>query len=458
MFIIIGLGALLAVAGFLRPPKRALDLLLPRFVIPILFWGVTFWPSLKILLFGEDPTQPLNVVYHEQQMGAALVYFLACMVACWTGFLLLPKDWGKGARLTRNFRLRISSPSRVRTVSYWLITGSFVMALLGKGPALFNENWGASPVGEYPVIFYITTFLVPASATMAAVIFGLVWPSDRQDRHLGLYLGGLLMLTLASITHMASFSRGAGVMLPLIVLGYIGGSGRIPVKTLFIAGGFAIYASAVGLSGRGIYGHNGGALLYLKHFFSGEVAISDAFGSGGSATESLTPLCVVMQAAVAGVDLTPMSKIRWLFFQIPVPHIGGLGGSFTLDATIMVGGVGNFGYTATMFGDTFGHFGWLGALAFCYMGALYRLVENIATKPIDLTMETPIIWVVLPATYFAFMAGNFNTFRAWNSSFTFSVGMVVLVFWAIGRMLGSQPHEEQPQDELPMLPDDPSFY
>ncbi len=201
----------------------------------------------------------------------------------------------------------------------------------------------------------------------------------------------------------------------------------------------------VGLTGRGAYGHFAGAIPYAEYFLSGGGFSFDTVSSNSLATEVVTPMSVVMAAHEATADIAPMSPFDWMVFQLPLPHIFSFTGRFSLDLTRFLGGEGAWGYTPSMFGDTFAHLGWLGSLAFVYMGFLYRLLERlILSAADDLTVVDAqnFLIALLPIGYYAFLLGTFNNYRSWNSTITFGSAITLFILWLLGKVTSGRTEYE----------------
>lgn len=447
---LIFLGFLLALAGFWWRPSRLIDLLLPRFIVPVTLWLVAFYPALSIALFGDE-SDPMYTQYREEFTVMALAYLLLCFMFWWVGFVLVPKRFGQRSSLLRIVRLQIDNPGRLRFFAVLMVLATTVFLLFSEGPGLLDNSWGEGFLGG-DLVLYVTKFAILPINAMGALLFGLSWPLQKEERRFGHYFSGFFVLLLASLSGFCNFSRGSGIYFPLMVLGYIGSSGKLPVKTCIMAILYAAYCGTVALSGRGEFGHFAGAIPFLGHFFSGNISFSDTLYTLTGATDALSPVCVTMHAIAGGTDIGQMSPLDWAIFQIPIPHIAGIGGTYTLDLTLLLGGTGAWGYTSTMFGDTFAHFGWLGSLWFIYMGMLYRFLENMVISSNDGEGGINLVWLMLPLAYFAFLNGNFNTYRSWNSTFTFGLGAVLVGCW-FWKLIAQRNNDVQvldiQEDELP---------
>jgi hypothetical protein len=426
----------MVLAPLARRPIRFADLLYPRFVVPVIFWIVAFFPA--IYLAGTPQSASVFDSDRVTYQNSALAYLILCLAAFWMGFLI-PLRIPALSRLTANLSFQFDS-AQLRRSAMFVSTLSALYLTIVQGPSLFDQSWGG-PILTSAFFNYINRFIILPMNLLAVIAYGLGWPAREEGKGFITWAGAIYILVLASLPLISTFSRGSGLMPVLMLIGYIGRWRRLPIRATLLVLFVLIYAAHVGLSGRGVYGHYSGVIPYAKHFFSGAgfslAGTGDAIGAG----DSLTPLCVSMGAASTAADVNASTPLQWLIFQIPVPHIYGVGGHFTLDLARYVGGEGSWGYTPTMFGDTFIHLGWWGCLPFIYVGLLFRLLENTIREHQAQGSFGLIAVTMLPAGYFAFFTGCFNTFRQWNSMFTFGIGLILLSLWAFQK-LTSRPAEE----------------
>lgn len=439
------LGIALALLGFRRRPKVAGELVFPRFIIPLLFFIFGILPA--AYYYYIDPPNQTYSIFRIAHQETAMAYICLCMVMFWVGFRIRFRLHAL-ERLIADISFRFNFPATQRAgIIIVTLTSVYMFSLYGA------KLWsGYNDLDLTGALGYITKYVIPPVNVLAAIAYGFGWPEKGEPRRSVVALGAIYVLVLCSIPSVAGFSRGSGLYPILMVLGYVGRFRRIPWFSFILSTFFVIYCSQVGLHGRGIYGHGGGVLNFLTEFRSGAefdfTSASERIMSG----EALTPLSVVMAAGQAHSDLQPLSPMQWIIFQIPVPHVFGLFGTYTLDPTIFVGGAGEWGYTASMFGDTFAHFGWAGCIAFVYMGILYRTLEELVDFYDSRHSRSTLAFLMLPVAYYSFLLGTFNTFRAWNSSFVFGIGILLLILWFYGKL------KNQSEDWSPLplpTPDSP---
>lgn len=427
-------GLAVAMFGFFRRPKTWGELVYPRFLIPLLFWMFGLFP-VAYYYYMEPPNQAYAAyrLYHQEQ---AMLYVLLCMLVFWLGFrfrLRIPRL----ERYVHNTSIRFDYP-RIQRAGLLIATLTGIFLLSTNGSALLD---GHDTLELEGVLGYISRYMILPLNVLAAIAYGFGWPDKGETRRPFVLIGALYILIICSLPLVANFSRGSGLFPMFMVLGYVGRFRRIPWITMAISIFLLIYCAHVGLTGRGLYGHAGGAINYVRHFMSGADYTFLAASERVMAGEALTPLSVIMASAAAGADIGAISPLHWLYFQIPLPHMFGFGGVYTLDATHFLGGQGTWGYTASMFGDTFAHFGWWGCLPFLYMGMLYRLLEELVADYDSGNPGGTLAFLTLPVAYYAFLLGIFNTFRSWNSTFTFGIAIMLIVMGVYAKLKNTQPQE-----------------
>jgi hypothetical protein len=420
------LGLATAMLGFLKRPRTAGELVYPRFFVPLFMWLMGMFPASYYYLMQPPRQKYESLRYGFQEQ--ALLYVLLCTACFWVGYRIHIRIRPLH-RMTENISIRFNH-ARLQQVGIATasVVGAFLIALQGSN--LWN---GHDTMQMSGVAGYILRYLIPPLSALAAIAYGFGWPEKGEPRRVLSWVGAIYILSICSLPLIATFSRGSGLYVLLMVLGYIGRFRRIPWLTATGAFILLIYAAHVGLAGRGVYGHTAGAERYLSYFFSGAdfsfVAATERIMAG----EALTPLSVVFAAGANHADLRPLSVLQWWYFQLPIPHMFGIGGEYTLDATLFLGGTGSWGYTVSFFGDTFAHMSWWGCLAFIYMGMLYRILEGLVEGSHGSDREA-IAFLALPVAYLALMFGMFNTFRAWNSAFTFGIGILIVALWVYSNL------------------------
>jgi hypothetical protein len=421
---------LLAGLAFFRRPKTLSAFASPRYCAPLVIWVTGFLP------FVLDLIQPLKVMQswdasRVDYQTKGLLYLVLCLGLFWVGFAL-PMRSKAASRVVNSFSMNFN-PLRLRVIAILMVTATTVHLLFAQGSSLIDVRWGGEYVEEAWVMYVRLRLVFPLNV-MALALYGLGWPGPEVRGRFITWVGAIYVLFLGSLPLCSTFSRGTGMVPLLMLFGYVVGRRRIPVLASVFAVGFLIYAGHVGLSGRGVYGHYAGVLPYMEHFVSGakfEVANS---GTTVKAGDALTPLCVCIDVRDRQAFVDQDTITQWFIFQVPVPHVFGFTGTFTLDLTWFVGGHGGWGYTPTMFGDTFVHLGWWGCLMFIFVGAAYRLLENLIFQ--EATGGGPSIFALAaqPTAYYALVLGCFNTYRSWVSNFTFGIGLIIVLLWALQKV------------------------
>jgi hypothetical protein len=436
------LGTLLSAWPFFRRPQNFSGYVYPRYMVPAMIWLVGFFPALYRCVI-PDPVSRFtrSLQTYEDQ---ALLYLILCLLMFWVGFKV-PLRSRRLTHVLQGISFNLNS-SLLRFLGVATVTATALFLLLAQGSSLLQSDMAGEVMFTGSTAAYIGWMLVLPLNVLAVVFYGLGWPEPEAGNRFPIRAGALYVLFLASLPLMAKFSRGAGLMPMFMLFGYVGRWRRVPIWGAIGAFCFLIYAGHVGLAGRGLYGHYAGIVPYIEFFASGANFSWENWGSTIGAADALTPLSVCVEVHDLGAYVDQMSPLGWLIFQIPVPHIAGLGGTYTTDLTWYVGGHGAWGYTSTMFGDSFIHLGWWGCLAFVYVGMLYRLLENTVESCGGAADSLGIVALtMLPSSYAALAQGVFNTYRGWNSMFTFGIGLVIVILWGLNRMIRQPDYHYQPE-------------
>lgn len=429
------LGTFVCAFGFLRWPRSLYDLLRPRFVIPALIWSSTF----NVIFYHWIFPQPEKYIDYRTYIGSqgetALIYFIVCMLMFWVGMCL---PFGK--MIGRMFvplhyglpldpkKLRI-----LRVFGIFLGVGIFVSLIaMSGGTALYSPVLGIDHRAGY-LRGGISGPLVGALSILASGCIGVSWPEKVRDNPLAVIVS-LFGLMLIGTHFMANFSRGSGLPIAVAALAYAVRYRRVSLIGMGLAICWVLFTAHAGLSGRGIYGHRGGVVPYLIHLvtyssLSGFQVIESSF----IASDAFTATAVTMEAHDA-MDIGAMSPWDWLRFQIPIPRIFGIHPDWHVAVSFFLSGSRNqgFGFTTSIFGDTFIHLGWPGSAIYIFIGIMYRMVSFLAFDLSDKISSKLNPFILLMATsYYAMFLGIFNNFRSWNTTFSYSlylmiIGMIIL--------------------------------
>ncbi len=425
---------MLTCVAFSRRPAHFSGYINPRFVAPVIIWMAYFMPVIVRPFVVAD-----GGVYQEsraQYQNLALCYALLCITAFWLGFVLpLRPKWP--AKITRNISPDLNA-GRLRTMALVVPTVTALFMFYAQGLSLLDKSWAPAPVVPEWVAYLEARLVLPLNV-IAVALYGLGWPARESRWKAATWLGAIYVIFMASVPFSSSFSRGTGLIPMFMLFAYIGRWHRIPIFVTLLAICYLVYSGHVGLTGRGIYGHYAGELPYWSHFFSGADFSAQSSGSAALGGDGVTPLSVAMAVYYENAYVGQLTPLQWIVFQLPVPHIGslttaytGFGGAYTLDLTWFVGGHGSWGFTPTMLGDTFIHLGWWGCLPFVIMGMAYRVLENTIKSYGEQYGQTNILALtVLPTAYCALALGCFNSYRIWVSMFTFGIGLIVVLLWAL---------------------------
>lgn len=431
------IGTLLTAAGFIDRPRAWVDLIRPRFIVPLIFWTGTFYSCFSYV--KADVADPDGFTYYRRDYGTeALLYLVLCLGVFWLGYLVPWLERRIRTITTLENPLFLVPVYQIRMFSLFVALAAAGMLVYSLGFAVLQNASGLIPlwIGS-GFKGYLVGQVVPLAGWVSALCLGLSWP-DRQERSSNFYLLALAIMFFDSMYSMAFFSRGAGLVPPLVVLGFMLRHHRIPWISAIMAIFWAVLCAHAALSGRAFYGHFGGVLPFLSHFFTSMFEWSEAGASATRAMDGYTPLTVTMSAINNAIDLHPLTPAQWLIFQIPIPSFFAKFLPFypewTFDITYAIGGVGTWGYTTAIYGDTFGHFSWFGCLTFFPVGMFYRGVNGFFTR--KLQSHANLLVLALPTSYVAFAIGNFNTYRSWVSQLFFPIVGLIVIAWLIRLFFG----------------------
>ncbi len=421
-FIFLILGTALCLAGWLRWPREPLDLLRPRITVPAIIFYSVFYQFIRFhWLGGNGGTSIAGIArYRWEFAGDALEYVVACLVMFWVGYVL-----PAGANIGSSFeRLTIGAPLSEATLRKWAV-GLALLSLAGglffNGLGLLSSRWGTGYAGSVNInaagivttIYRLYGFLGIAGA----LLLGFSWPSPQQ-RPTGWPLAVVFLLFSDAAPWMAHFSRGAGMFPLLAVVGYVLRYRRVPWATAAFSLFIFLWGVLIALTGRGVFGHNGGALPYISWAWPSVFSWRHLLRATSGAADSFTPLTVVMAGLHDGNNMGRLTKLNWILFQLPLPHF--MRPKWTFFPAIFIAhewnaNVASFGYNPGMFGDTFAHFGYGGALIFAPVGIAYRVVDRLAFAPTPRRQST-LLPLLAPTSYFALVEGCFTNFRALNTA------------------------------------------
>jgi hypothetical protein len=339
----------------------------------------------------------------------------------------------RSKRLTHfaeNLSLNLN-PTLMQVGSVLLVTTTTLFFMFTEGLAVLDDRWGTPSTDPSGAIFYLQWRIAPLFNYIAVAMYGMGWPDRKSSWRTAAWIGAVYILIFASIPMASRFSRGTGLIPLFMIFGYAIRHRRIPIVPTTLAVLFLFYAGHTALSGRAVHGHYAGVLPYVSHLFSPSFEGAESITSL-LAGDSLTPLTVSMTVYYNSAFVDQLSPLSWYIFQLPIPHLYGIGGTYTMDLTHYLGGFGTWGYTAGMFGDTFIHLGWWGCLPFLYMGLAFRFLENaIRGNNSEGLMANVLGLATLPVAYAAMAYGCFSTFRSWNSAFTFGIALVIIMLWVL---------------------------
>lgn len=423
-FLLVLLGLGLCLLGFVKRPRSKLDLVRPRFVVPAFIFLTTFGEV--IYLWFHPDLVDRHTQWRLHQADRALVYFCLCVVGFWIGFAL-PLGRVAARKLTPLHDDIHISTGQIHVAAYILAGFAPVMSLLIGGPGFISYQLGsygglfAGIGGQWLAVFAQITVI------LGAFLLGMSWPAPGQRTPGRIALSSFL-LVLCLLPLAAKFSRGAGMPLIIACFGYAVRYGRVSFLAFMGATLLSVVFARTGLWGRGIYHHHAGFVPFFT--LAAEMFVDsllDAPRIFFQAAGRFTVLTTTMEG-MATTDLRPLSMLDWARLQIPIPRIFGIHPDYTFRVANFVGGARHFGYTSSIYGDTFGHFGFFGACWFIVFGAAYRFVDAIAFRPrVALPDYYNLAIMLVPTSYVAMMLGTHNSFRAWLVPMAYPLYMLLFV-------------------------------
>jgi hypothetical protein len=442
------LGTLICLLGFVKWPKSTFELLRPRFVVPACIWMATF--SQVIVCATIDSDYDVYAMSRDQFGAIALRYICLCLLLFWAGYVLPLGKWAAKPLLAIQGTLPINGKLLYKIAVALVLGGVFLFFIFSGTSCLGIPGLeGGSFISATDSTASSVSTIIGACSMLGAALVGLSWPEKENRTWLGT-LARLALIFLACTSGMCHFSRGSG-------LPALSAAAAFAVRFRRLSFGFiaalvwvALCAHA-GLVGRGFYGHLGGLFPYLSFLvgtsiFGGRELISVFLG----ASDAYTSLCVAMNANTT-TDCHLLTPINWLIFQIPLPRAFGFFPEWTVDYTYFLGGQGNWGYTVSMFGDSFGELGWAGCLVFLVWGVVFKAIDRLSftsnVDPSDRSIQ-PYMMIAF-ISYLGLEMGLFNTNRSMVVALFFPIYAIVALMFLTRIFMGgsaSAPQIHQPAD------------
>lgn len=419
-------GTILCLMGFVIRRQSPLDLLRPRFIVPAMIWLAAFT---HVLIGYFYPPRAHKTIPFEDYMAvhgsAALLYICLALVMFYAGYSL-PIGKKIGQKIGNVGRPIFIADNTLLFCGFSVALLLVSLTVIFAGPSVLRAEWGSFGVSSVILRSGGMGTAIFLLSLIAAACFGLSFPGFARRPMLSITV--LFSIIILCLPLMAHFSRGAGLPMVIALFGYTIKMRKIKwvlfSVVLYVC---ALFAHA-GLSGRGLYGHYAGALYFLTHAFTYSLYMPfDVMMVPLKAADSIFPLATTMAAIDSGTDIRLLSPMQWIVFQIPVPRIFGFHADWTPALTHFIGGQGSWHYTFGIFGDTFAHLGWFGALLFVYMGVAYRIVSAAAfdSRSAVYSLINPYyLWLTM--SYFAMFMGIFNSFRAWQVTFYYSFYLLII--------------------------------
>jgi len=428
------IGMPLCFLGFLRKPKESFELMAPRIAVPMLFLLSWYCDFFYWAFFGGE-------YQYEGRLLASgtksLLFLTTCLIGFWIGFVL---PYGsKIARRSTLLHTEIPLPETGLYLGSWIMAGAILgIALVFTGGAFIDQRRFSGNTLYGTHLRWIAV-LVQLFMAVGGMLVGMAWPARGQwGRRAILFV---LLLVIGS-PNFAKFSRGAGLVFALAAVAFAIRHRRFNVVGLVGAAILCGVLANAGLTGRSIYGHYAGVVPFLEHASHTVLeGVENTPAMVFSAVGKWSVTSVVIDASYGNIHPSPWWK--WTWFQVPLPRMvtAPLGLSprgVGLSIKHEIGGIYSRGYTPSMFGDAWGHFGWMGFLAFIPIGIICRFVEALAIRPtVGGTATLNVGAMLVPTTYMALMLGFHNTYRAFVVAFFYPLYML-LILLVIGKIFQSR--------------------
>ncbi len=396
----------LCLVGFVRRPRSLYEMLMPRFVVPVIAWMA----SVSNVLFGH--VMDLSVIRdsYEEYGGLALQFIALSLFLFWVGYFL-PLGAGIG-RSAPYLPVDLKKQSKV-----FLFGCLFLLLMLHTGWML---------LGILPAVSAVVVIFMRIAPFGSAALLGL-YLGSKDKLGFQYYLLAALALFGSMQPLMARFSRGAAlpVFITLVAFSYM--RRQIKIVPILLAAFAVVYFGVQGLRGRGVHGHYGGTVAYIEFLVTSPPAPSQMVGGMRLVHDVVRPTSVAMNARENRADYTGSLTVdKWLLNCIPLPRVVGLP-KYTMSLGSYVAGKRiSWGYTTSMFGDLVHHLGWLGSMMFIVVGAYYRAIEEAAFRKFggpEYTSEWYSFLCIV--SYYAFMLGMYNNFRSWLTLCAFGVYAII---------------------------------
>lgn len=327
-----------------------------------------------------------------------------CMMAIVVGYDLFQYYWKK-REASRPEPLHIRPPRMIIIELKWLtvLTVIFLVSFVWfvGGPA---EAWRSSTARlnpEYDLLTRTVGVVVPLLGYILMVLIAVYFFQESEEKQTQHYVLAGLLLILASTERIYIFSRSAGQAFMILAIIALAMQGRraIPIVLACIIGVY--WFGSIGLNARGNY--NPGVGNFLEAMVSperrantapmefGDQSLNLAQWADNNYNNALDPFTLKIHSR-ADDRFTDENVFRFFWNLHPAPSAVLPTYPIGEDLTVIVGTVGISGVTTPMMATVFYVFGYLGALFYVFLGAVYGLFNTLAFE--RRTPTTILCWLM----------------------------------------------------------------
>ena len=439
-------GTVVCLLGFARWPRASYDLLRARFVVPAIVWFGSFYQVIWRYAGGAGDRAGGFGHYRVAFGTGALGFVVGCVAFFWVGYLPRIGRLAAG-KLRRYGTVRV--PGMGDSMLFW----SACLAAVCLAVTLVVDGYArlvASPAGlrgagigfsSLPRVINLLSSRVEILLIVlgaAALGFGL---GAKRNKGAATYALAAVLFLALDLKFLDYFSRGVGLPMVVALFTYACQARRLPRVATVATALWTVVGMATSLAARGAFRVRSAYNWFLALFHQALLIAQGHFGhvlvGFDRLIDTITPLSVVMAGVHAHVYMGQLTIPNWFLFQLPVPHFILAGPRWTFDPTRFVGGRGAWGYTAGVFGDLFGHFGWWGMAIFAAVGMASRFADELAGWDGALAPETLNVFALqVPIVYIALCLAGFLDFRGWVSMAFFGFYALCAAAWAARNLLG----------------------
>lgn len=340
-----------------------------------------------------------------QYIDQGLWFASLCMVAMVIGYDLFIHYWKKRETLRAFEPLR--QPSRPITLELkWLsvLTAIFLISFVWYTGGL-GETWRASQVRlnpEYDLITRTVGVVIPLVAYVLAVLVSVYFFQNNEEKELQHYALASLLLLLASAQRIFLFSRAAGQAFMILGIVALAMRGRKGIPTALVCLFLVYWMGGIGLEYRSQY--NPGWANYFEAAVSsivseeqeqdlgyGDTSLDFSEFADNNFNNAMDPW-TLRQHSKSEDRFTDEHVFRFFWNLHPVPSAILPSYPIGEDLTVIVGSVGFSGVTTPMMATVYYVFGYMGALFYAFLGAVYAWFNTLAFE--RRTPTTILCWLM----------------------------------------------------------------